>query len=151
MTPHPKGELFLNQISPSTSPSGRSQPGGGVFRYPSAHASRFPPAWLHRPRPPLIEIPSALAFRSIVLTDVLNLAAISDAVAPFAAIAISSRSFFRVNRPGLRLPTIPTISSPSARAPARSRQAGGSPRSGWARRLATRPTCRRFHEVPLKA
>jgi hypothetical protein len=59
---------------------------------------------------PLIEIPSALAFRSIVLTDVLNFAAISDAVAPLTADAINSRSFFQVNRPGLRLPTIPTIS-----------------------------------------
>jgi len=59
---------------------------------------------------PLIEIPSALAFRSIVLTDALNFAAIFDAVAPFTAIAINSRSFFQVNRRDLRLPTIPTIS-----------------------------------------
>ena len=37
-------------------------------------------------------------------------AAISDAVAPFLAIAITSRSSFQVNRPGLRLPTIPNSS-----------------------------------------
>ena len=74
-------------------------------------------------RPPLIEIPSALAFRSIVLTDVLNFAAISDVVAPFTAIAITWRSSFQVNRaPGLRFPAIPPpISSPSAR----SRRGGG--------------------------
>jgi hypothetical protein len=59
------------------------------------------------PQSPLFtEIPSALAFRSIVLTDVSNFAAISDAVAPLAAIAITWRSFFKVNRPGIRLPTI---------------------------------------------
>jgi hypothetical protein len=71
---------------------------------------------LDRAAPPLIEIPSALAFRSIVLTEVLNFAAISGAVAPFVAIAITSRSSFQVNRPDLRFPTIPAISSPSARA-----------------------------------
>jgi hypothetical protein len=78
--------------------------------FPSLH---FTPGC---PRPlPLIEIPSSLAFRSIVSTDVLNFVAISDAVAPFIAIAITSRSSFRVNRPFLRFLTIPAISSPSAR------------------------------------
>jgi hypothetical protein len=61
-------------------------------------------------QPRVIEIPSALAFRSIVAAVVLNFAAISDAVAPFLAIAITSRSSFQVNRPGLRLPTIPNSS-----------------------------------------
>jgi hypothetical protein len=58
-----------------------------------------------------IEIPSALAFRSIVSGEVLNLAAISDAVAPFVAIAITSRSSFQVNWPGLRLPAIQPLIS----------------------------------------
>ena len=62
----------------------------------------------------LIEIPSALAFRSIVMTDVLNLAAICDAVALFAAIAITRRSAFQVKRPDRLLSTIEVISSPSA-------------------------------------
>jgi hypothetical protein len=47
-----------------------------------------------------IETPSAVAFRSIVLMVVLNLAAISDAVESLAAIEISSRSSFQLNQPG---------------------------------------------------
>jgi hypothetical protein len=111
---------LASSASPMIPPIGAGVKPLGIAGRCQKGAQGISPPWLHfqpgRPRPPLIEIPSALAFRSIVLTDVLNLAAISDAVAPFAAIAITSRrSFFRVNRPGLRLPTIPTISGLSAR------------------------------------
>jgi len=74
------------------------------------------------------------------------LAAISDAVAPFAAIAFTSRSFFRVNRPGLRLPTIPTISGLSAR----SRPGASRPRLGLSPPRPTRASCAKLEKFPLR-
>ena len=61
----------------------------------------------------LIETLSSLALRSIVVTDVLNFAAISDKVAPFVATDISARSSFNVNRPRL-LPTMTVTRHPSS-------------------------------------
>jgi hypothetical protein len=48
----------------------------------------------------------ALAFRSIVLSVVLNLRAICEALVPFATIAINCRSAFEVKRPYRPLPAI---------------------------------------------